>query len=517
MEIERKFLIERPPLLEGCEAVAIEQGYLALASGGGAEVRVRRADTEFVLTIKGGTGEVRVEEELDLDEDRFESLWALTEGRRVAKTRHLVPLDGLTAEVDVYERSLAGLVVAEVEFETEVDADRFEPPDWFGRELTGDDRYSNARLAIEGRPARPGFVRQRTGTAVRVTPSDGQLTKVRRMVEDVARSREGKLAAGAVTAAAAAEVAVRELRAGSSEDDHLARARQYRLRTGEPVGRGVRRIAVGRVDDAVELLRDPEVAPGTAVHEARKDMKKLRSALRLVRPVIGEAVYRRENGRFRDAARTLSAARDAKVLAETIDALAERFADDPPPGGWDSVRDALTIVADDRDLDDLRRSAAAEIESGRREIQTLSLPGRPDDVLRAGLEGVYERGRRRMREAVSDPNDERLHELRKRVKDLWYHLRLLRDGSRELVEPLEDRADALSDLLGDDHDLAVLAAKLDDADSLDGDQRRHLHRLIDARRSELQSEALACAERLYKRKPRAFGKRLTKPWRAATA
>ena len=138
-------------------------------------------------------------------------------------------------------------------------------------------------------------------------------------------------------------------------------------------------------------------------------------------------------------------------------------------------------------------------------------------MLRAGLEGVYERGRRRMREDVSDPNDERLHELRKRVKDLWYHLRLLRDGSRELVEPLEDLADALSDLLGDDHDLAVLAAKLDDADSLDGDQRRHLHRLIDARRSELQSEALACAERLYKRKPRAFGKRLTKPWRAATA
>jgi len=245
-------------------------------------------------------------------------------------------------------------------------------------------------------------------------------------------------------------------------------------------------------------------------------MKKLRSALRLVRPVIGEAVYRRENERFRDAGRSLSATRDAKVLAQTIDALAERFADDPPPGGWDSVREALTITADDRDLDDLRRSAAAEIESGRREIQTLSLPGRPADVLRPGLEDVYKRGRRRLREAVTDPGDERLHELRKRVKDLWYHLRLLRDGSRELVEPLEDRADALADLLGDDHDLAVLAGKLDEADSIDGDQCRHLHRLIDARRSELHSEALACAERLYARKPKAFAKRLTEPWKAAT-
>jgi adenylate cyclase len=152
VEIERKFLVERPPELEGREAVAIEQGYLARASDGGAEVRVRRADTEFVLTIKGGTGEIRVEEELDLDEGRFESLWALTEDRRLAKTRHLVPLDELTAEVDVYEGSLAGLVVAEVEFETEADANRFEPPEWFGRELTGDDRYSNARLATEGLP-----------------------------------------------------------------------------------------------------------------------------------------------------------------------------------------------------------------------------------------------------------------------------------------------------------------------------------------------------------------------------
>jgi adenylate cyclase len=152
VEIERKFLIERPPELEGYEAVAIEQGYLALATAGGAEVRLRRAGDELVLTIKGGTGEVRAEEELELDRDRFESLWPLTEGHRLRKTRHLIPLDGLTAEVDVYEGELEGLVVAEVEFETESDADRFEPPDWFGRELTGDDRWSNERLATEGVP-----------------------------------------------------------------------------------------------------------------------------------------------------------------------------------------------------------------------------------------------------------------------------------------------------------------------------------------------------------------------------
>jgi CYTH domain-containing protein len=152
VEIERKFLVEHPPELEPFEAAAIEQGYLAVAGDRGAEVRLRRAESGLVLTIKGGAGVVRVEEELELAPERFEALWPLTEGRRLVKTRHLVPLGRLTAEVDVYREALEGLVVAEVEFSTEAEADRFQPPEWFGRELTGDDRYSNARLAAEGAP-----------------------------------------------------------------------------------------------------------------------------------------------------------------------------------------------------------------------------------------------------------------------------------------------------------------------------------------------------------------------------
>jgi adenylate cyclase len=152
VEIERKFLAEHPSELGDHEEVAIEQGYLALAVEGGAEVRLRRRGEERLLTIKGGTGEVRAEEELELDRERFESLWPLTEGRRVAKTRHLLPHGELTIELDVFEGDLAGLVVAEVEFPSEEDAERFEPPGWFGRELTGDERYLNESLATAGRP-----------------------------------------------------------------------------------------------------------------------------------------------------------------------------------------------------------------------------------------------------------------------------------------------------------------------------------------------------------------------------
>jgi adenylate cyclase len=153
VEIERKFLVDDVPDLEDRDSVHIEQGYLALAADdGGAEVRLRRRDEDLLLTIKGGTGEVRVEEELELESDTFESLWPLTEGRRISKTRHLIPLGERTVELDVYEGPLDGFATAEVEFESEDEADRFDPPEWLGDEVTGDERYLNERLATVGAP-----------------------------------------------------------------------------------------------------------------------------------------------------------------------------------------------------------------------------------------------------------------------------------------------------------------------------------------------------------------------------
>ena len=150
-EIERKFLVDAlPEDLPPGERV--EQGYLAVAPDG-VEVRIRRRDGDCTLTVKSGPAHVRVEEELEIDDRRFEALWALTEGRRIAKTRHLVPLGGgLTAEVDVYEGALDGLLTAEVEFPDEAAAHAFAAPQWMGEDVTGDKRYANQRLATDGKP-----------------------------------------------------------------------------------------------------------------------------------------------------------------------------------------------------------------------------------------------------------------------------------------------------------------------------------------------------------------------------
>jgi CYTH domain-containing protein len=153
MEIERKFLVRKlPPSLEQYRSARIEQGYIATADDG-TEVRVRRRDGAPVLTIKSGGGRSRLEEEISIDAERFARLWPLTEGRRLEKTRHLIPTDaGLTIEVDIYSGDLTGLIVAEVEFSSEDEADAFEPPDWLGPEVTDDPRFKNQNLAREGAP-----------------------------------------------------------------------------------------------------------------------------------------------------------------------------------------------------------------------------------------------------------------------------------------------------------------------------------------------------------------------------
>ncbi len=152
-EVERKFLLASPPSdLDTHPARRIEQGYLAVGDEG-VEVRLRRIGDETLLTIKSAPGLVRVEEEMPIEDRRFDALWPLTEGRRVVKTRHLVPLDGLTVEVDVYDEALSGLLTAEIEFASVEDSRDFSAPAWLGEEVTGDDRYANRSLAIDGRPA----------------------------------------------------------------------------------------------------------------------------------------------------------------------------------------------------------------------------------------------------------------------------------------------------------------------------------------------------------------------------
>ena len=150
MEIERKFEVAETPELAPGDGEPIEQGYL---DAGEDEVRLRRMGEKRLITVKRGSGLARAEREVELDETQFEALWPATEGRRLRKRRYVIPYGNFEIELDVYGGELEGLVIAEVEFESEEQADRFGPPGWFGREVTGEDAFTNRSLATRGRSA----------------------------------------------------------------------------------------------------------------------------------------------------------------------------------------------------------------------------------------------------------------------------------------------------------------------------------------------------------------------------
>jgi CYTH domain-containing protein/CHAD domain-containing protein len=453
-EIERKFLLgELPDWLAEGAGERISQGYLS--NGEGPEIRLRRSGERTLLTVKEGAGEIREETEVELDPYLFRTLWPLTAGRRVTKTRLRQPLgDGHTAEIDVYAEGLAGLVVGEVEFSSREESRKFRPPAWLGKEVTGDARYANRELAMNDAPP--------------------------------------------------AEAPAQEP------------SRCFRLKRKEEVGEGRVRAIRGRAAKAIEALREeaPE-DPASAIHSARKDVKKIRAVLRLLRAGIGEKAYRAENRRYRDAGRALSGSRDAEVKVETLTALEERFGLQLPSASawnWKRVlererREAASEIVDSKAID----AAAAALEGGREAAAGWSLDG-SWKLFGPGLAEGYKRGRKAMARVAADPDPELVHEWRKRSKDLWYDLRLVRRAWPQLLEPTVDGVHELSDLLGDHHDLTVLAADLASRPRVGSKAR--MAALIEQRQAEILEQALGLGARLYAEKPPAFVKRIHGIWKA---
>ena len=148
-EIERKFLLRQlPENLNRSRRYLIVQGYLA-SEAEGRHVRLRKKGKTATLTFKMGRGAHREEREIKLSAKQFAALWPATAGRRLRKLRYEIPWRNLLVEIDIYRGKHVGLVVAEVEFPDRVTCRRFKPPSWFGREVTGEKRYSNVRLANE--------------------------------------------------------------------------------------------------------------------------------------------------------------------------------------------------------------------------------------------------------------------------------------------------------------------------------------------------------------------------------
>lgn len=358
------------------------------------------------------------------------------------------------------------------------------------------------------------------------------------------------------------------------------RPRNHRaaLLPGEPYAEGLRGVILGQLDLAIELLegypaerasRPAPVARGSrrspsgrragpvvfdqsgerTVHETRKALKRLRALLVLLRAELGAKRYARENAALRDCGRRLAGARDAEVMLGTLDSLVRR-----DPARFKRSRAVRTLRAQllaERDaaaahaIHDarVRSEVVIELRAVRARVVRWELRERGFRLLAPGLEGIYERGRGRMRvarrrAAAERPGEERrrrrrgrgarkgkrakrgqsveaLHIWRKRVKELRYAAETLDRGGKAYkpVRRVARRADRLGEILGEEHDLALLEARMRDKRSrpfFAGERkvRKRLLALIAARRRKLRKRALREGEHLYRRPPRRFVRRV---------
>lgn len=287
------------------------------------------------------------------------------------------------------------------------------------------------------------------------------------------------------------------------------------FKQGEKVRAGVRRIVVERINNAigvVEATRNTEASRediDLAVHDARKRCKELRALIRLVRPSFDG--YERENAAFRTAARLLADLRDATTVLDTFDALTgddtELFA--PVRAALATERVDLSTDAGER----LREFVERLTEVGQR-TSKWTLKEHGFDAIGPGLEKTYARCQSAMHAATKKPSIDNLHEWRKLVKYNRYHLRLLRGLFQPVIEPVREQAKRLSDLLGDHHDLAVLAEAIDAAEpAVDAALLKQLHQRIAERCDSIEAEAFDLGRRLYAQKPSHYRSHAEVLWR----
>ncbi|HSU33256.1 MAG TPA: CHAD domain-containing protein [Bryobacteraceae bacterium] len=294
----------------------------------------------------------------------------------------------------------------------------------------------------------------------------------------------------------------------------------YHLEPHKPIAGEIKRVLKEEAMRTAEQLRSAKNPGGEkAIHEARKGVKKIRAALRLVQAELG-SVYREENVRFRDIGRTLSELRDAGAMVETFDGLRKLYKSEVDRQAWDSLRRILEKRKQETErslnAEQLFQDYPHQLEAVAEEVDNWPLDGNGFSVLAPGLKKAFRRGREAMQEAQRNPTPENFHEWRKRVKDHWYHVRLLHNIWSDMMESYGDVLKDIQTWLGDDHNLTVLEGLITDANGQAGGGKNMKDLLVVMARHQarLREQATIAGIRVYREKPKRLVQAMTFLWKA---
>jgi CHAD domain-containing protein len=288
----------------------------------------------------------------------------------------------------------------------------------------------------------------------------------------------------------------------------------------ESVRAGARRIALLIVENARSHAARAGENPEEAIHELRLALKQLRSLLRMIRSGVGDRFYRRYTESLRREAGRLAPSRDAVVAAHTLASMA-REARGASAEAASSVQKRLTALAHLRPATHTQTAAAVRpvvkaMQQTARALAEARWRQRGWSVVAAGLRESYRRARRRSHAAHTTSRNETFHTWRTASKSLMYQVSLLRPAGPRRIKALVTGLNVLQRTLGEEHDLSVLAGRLERNRKNLGEPAavEQTLSLINARQQRLRKQALRSGRHLFAEKPRAFVQRRQREWRA---
>ena len=262
------------------------------------------------------------------------------------------------------------------------------------------------------------------------------------------------------------------------------------------------------VNDALSRVDGAGPLSDRQAHEARKQLKRARAALRLLRPTLGDTRYRRENHALRNVSRVVSPLRDARAQMDIVAALRERYpqelsCEDLAPLET-SLRDRLTQIRRriDRSAPAMRK-AARTLRMSRQRLRTAMKRGESATDVERGLRKVFSHSRSAYRAAKSQASSDALHEWRKKTKYLYNALGLLEAAKEAKPSNVEKQTHRLGDWLGEEHDLVVLSLRVKHrANGMATSVERRLTAAINDRRKKLKAKALHRGAKIYHHRPK---------------
>lgn len=234
----------------------------------------------------------------------------------------------------------------------------------------------------------------------------------------------------------------------------------YAFKQTSGVADQVRSIALEQIERALDAI-DGNADFDATVHFLRRSCKKLRALLKLIRPVFADCDT--EMTAIKAIADRFSVARDAAVMVQTLSQIVESSGENHADWGLgavtllDRLRERAWHLRRQTGEDELLRLAATDFGAARERVQHWSFEASRSDIVMPGIKRSYRQFRSRLAEAAQAPDGVVVHDWRKAAKAFWYHTRLFEQSAPAVVGDLARQLDVLGELLGDHHNLTVLA------------------------------------------------------------